>query len=153
MRIATWNVNSLKARLAKLEAWLERARPDVLLLQETKSTDAAAPHEFFRERGYELAHHGEGRWNGVALASRRGLAEVQRVLRPAGTLRMLEHVRSTTPWKARLQDRLQPAWTRFAGGCHPNRDTERLVETSGFVIDQASRRAEGNLRRFAARPL
>lgn len=82
----------------------------------------------------------------------RGLAEVRRVLRPAGTLRMLEHVRSTTPWKARLQDRLQPAWTRIAGGCHPNRETERLVESTGFAIDQASRRAAGNLRRFSARP-
>src|SRR5262245_33403412 len=66
---------------------------------------------------------------------RRGLAEVLRVLHPAGTLRMLEHVRSTTPWKARLQDRLQPLWTRFAGGCHPNRETERLVQTAGFTID------------------
>jgi ubiquinone/menaquinone biosynthesis C-methylase UbiE len=84
---------------------------------------------------------------------RRGLAEVRRVLRPVGTLRMLEHVRSTTPWKARLQDRLQPAWTRFAGGCHPNRETERLVEAGGFVIDQSTRRAEKNLRRFSARPL
>jgi ubiquinone/menaquinone biosynthesis C-methylase UbiE len=84
---------------------------------------------------------------------RRGIAEVRRVLHPAGTLRMLEHVRSTTPWKARLQDRLQPLWTRFAGGCHPNRETERLVETAGFVIDPATRRAENNLRRFAARPI
>jgi exodeoxyribonuclease-3 len=76
MRIATWNVNSLKARLEKLAWWLERARPDVLLLQETKSTDAAAPHDAFRERGYALAHHGEGRWNGVAIASRCGIADV-----------------------------------------------------------------------------
>jgi exodeoxyribonuclease-3 len=76
MRIATWNVNSLKARLEKVWWWLERARPDVLLLQETKSTDADAPHAAFRERGYELAHHGEGRWNGVAVASRIGLADV-----------------------------------------------------------------------------
>jgi ubiquinone/menaquinone biosynthesis C-methylase UbiE len=84
---------------------------------------------------------------------RRGIAEVRRVLQPAGTLRMLEHVRSTTPWKARLQDRLQPLWTRMAGGCHPNRETERLVETADFVIDHATRRAESNLRRFAARPI
>jgi ubiquinone/menaquinone biosynthesis C-methylase UbiE len=84
---------------------------------------------------------------------RRGLAEIRRVLRPAGTLRMLEHVRSTIPWRARLQDRLQPAWTRIAGGCHPNRDTERLVETSGFAIDPANRRAKNNLRRFSARPV
>ena len=76
MRIATWNVNSLKARLEKLAWWLERARPDVVLLQETKSTDAEAPTLALREHGYELAHHGEGRWNGVAIASRAGIADV-----------------------------------------------------------------------------
>jgi exodeoxyribonuclease-3 len=76
MRIATWNVNSLKARLEKVCWWLERAGPDVLLLQETKGTDANAPHAAFRERGYELAHHGEGRWNGVAIASRCGILDV-----------------------------------------------------------------------------
>src|SRR5467141_3981992 len=73
MRIATWNVNSLKARLEKVSWWLERARPDVLLMQETKLTDADAPVAAFREAGYELAHHGEGRWNGVAIASRCGI--------------------------------------------------------------------------------
>jgi exodeoxyribonuclease III len=76
MRIATWNVNSLPARLEKVWWWLDRARPDVLLLQETKLADAAAPHDAFRARGYEIAHHGEGRWNGVAIASRLGLADV-----------------------------------------------------------------------------
>jgi exodeoxyribonuclease-3 len=76
MRIATWNVNSLRARLEKVTWWLERARPDVLLLQETKLTDADAPFETFSQLGYELAHHGEGRWNGVAIASRIGLSEV-----------------------------------------------------------------------------
>ena len=76
MRIATWNVNSLKARLEKVAWWLERARPDVLLMQETKLADADAPVGAFRDLGYELAHHGEGRWNGVAIASRCGLAGV-----------------------------------------------------------------------------
>jgi exodeoxyribonuclease-3 len=76
MRIATWNVNSLKARLERVSAWLGRARPDVLLMQETKLADADAPVEMFRAAGYELAHHGEGRWNGVAIASRRGIADV-----------------------------------------------------------------------------
>jgi exodeoxyribonuclease-3 len=76
MRIATWNVNSLKARLEKVLWWLERARPDVLLLQETKLADADAPHAAFREAGYELAHHGEGRWNGVAIAARGEVTDV-----------------------------------------------------------------------------
>src|SRR5450759_4868426 len=76
VRIATWNVNSLKARLEKVEWWLERAAPDVLLLQETKLCDETAPVLPFSMAGYELLHHGEGRWNGVAVASRVGLAEV-----------------------------------------------------------------------------
>ncbi|HEU4955117.1 MAG TPA: exodeoxyribonuclease III [Gemmatimonadales bacterium] len=76
MRIATWNVNSLKARLDKVVWWLERARPDVLLLQETKLTDADAPHGVLHAAGYELAHHGEGRWNGVAIAARGLLTDV-----------------------------------------------------------------------------
>ena len=80
-----------------------------------------------------------------------GLAEVGRVLRSGGTLRMLEHVRAETPWRARVQDLIQPAWTRVAGGCRPNRHTERTVETAGFTIDPATRRAQGNMRRFVAR--
>src|SRR5664280_3823218 len=75
MRIATWNVNSLKARLEKVEWWLQRAAPDVLLLQETKLTDDDAPALPFRMAGYDLLHHGEGRWNGVAIASRVGIAD------------------------------------------------------------------------------
>jgi exodeoxyribonuclease III len=76
MRVATWNVNSLKARLEKVLWWLERAKPDVLLMQETKLADAHAPTEEFQRAGYELAHHGEGRWNGVAIASRCGIGDV-----------------------------------------------------------------------------
>src|SRR2546425_4096535 len=89
MRIATWNVNSLRARMEKVSWWLERARPDVLLMQETKPRDADAPVAAFREAGYELAHHGEGRWNGVAIASRGGIEAVVtnfgEPLRPART--------------------------------------------------------------------
>jgi exodeoxyribonuclease-3 len=76
MRLATWNVNSLKARLDKVRWWLDRARPDVLLMQETKLADAAAPVAEFEEAGYALAHHGQGQWNGVAIASRVGLEDV-----------------------------------------------------------------------------
>jgi len=76
MRIATWNVNSLSARLEKVTWWLERAQPDVLLMQETKLADADMPREEFSRLGYEVAHHGVGRWNGVAIASRRGVTDV-----------------------------------------------------------------------------
>jgi exodeoxyribonuclease-3 len=76
MRIATWNVNSLKARLPRVEEWLAQRAPDVLLMQETKLADQAAPDMPFQMAGYELAHHGEGRWNGVAIASRVGIADV-----------------------------------------------------------------------------
>ncbi len=76
MRIATWNVNSLRARLDKVTWWLERARPDVLLMQETKLADPDAPLEAFAQAGYALAHHGEGRWNGVAIASRVGVGDI-----------------------------------------------------------------------------
>jgi exodeoxyribonuclease-3 len=69
-------VNSLRARLEKVSWWLERTRPDVLLLQETKLSDAEAPFEELARHGYELAHHGEGRWNGVAIASRVGLSDI-----------------------------------------------------------------------------
>src|ERR1041384_789559 len=76
MRIATWNVNSLKARLEKVTWWLARARPDVLMMQETKLADAEVPVKAFRDAGYALAHHGEGRGNGGAIASRCGLEDV-----------------------------------------------------------------------------
>jgi len=75
MRIATWNVNSLKARMDAVERWLERARPDVLLMQETKLSDEDAPLMPFQLAGYDLLHHGEGRWNGVAIASRVGISD------------------------------------------------------------------------------
>jgi ubiquinone/menaquinone biosynthesis C-methylase UbiE len=82
-----------------------------------------------------------------------GLAEVRRVLRPDGALRMIEHVRARQPWKARFQDRFERAWMRFTGGCHWNRDTEDAVRRAGFVIDPDTLRARGEMRRFAAAPL
>src|SRR5262245_23730941 len=73
MRIATWNVNSLKARMDGVNKWLERGAPDVLLMQETKLSDDDAPVMPFAMAGYDLVHHGEGRWNGVAVAVRQGV--------------------------------------------------------------------------------
>jgi exodeoxyribonuclease-3 len=77
VRIATWNVNSLKARLARVEQWLAADNADVVLLQETKLAQEAFPHLAIQALGYEAAHCGEGRWNGVAILSRVGLADVQ----------------------------------------------------------------------------
>ena len=72
MRLATWNVNSLKARLQRVEDWLTDVQPDVVCLQETKLADTAFPAMTFEALGYATAHHGEGRWNGVAILSPSG---------------------------------------------------------------------------------
>lgn len=76
VRVATWNVNSLNARLPRVEEWLGLARSDVLCLQETKLADDAFPALTFEEQGYSSVHHGEGQWNGVAILSRVGIDEV-----------------------------------------------------------------------------
>jgi exodeoxyribonuclease-3 len=76
VRLVTWNVNSLKARLARVEEWLTTVEPDVVCLQETKMADTAFPGVAMESLGYEAAHHGEGRWNGVAVLSRVGLEDV-----------------------------------------------------------------------------
>ncbi|WP_046502233.1 exodeoxyribonuclease III [Streptomyces odonnellii] len=80
MRIATWNVNSITARLPRLLAWLESSGTDVLCVQETKCTAEQFPADPLRELGYESAVHADGRWNGVALISRAGLSDVVRGL-------------------------------------------------------------------------
>jgi len=80
VRLATWNVNSVRARLPRLIGWLDASRPDVCCLQETKSLDAGFPAAEVRELGYDVAHHGDGRWNGVAILSRVGLDDVRRGL-------------------------------------------------------------------------
>ena len=73
MRLATWNVNSLTARLPRVTEWIEAHQPDVLCMQETKQADDKFPEKAFAGLGYESAHHGDGRWNGVAIISRVGL--------------------------------------------------------------------------------
>ena len=77
MRIATWNVNSLNVRLPRVEEWLGLQQPDVLCLQETKQSNEKFPHDAFSSLGYDSVHHGEGRWNGVAILSRVGLEDQQ----------------------------------------------------------------------------
>ncbi|MGW7351829.1 exodeoxyribonuclease III [Streptomyces sp. Z26] len=75
MRIATWNVNSVTARLPRVLAWLESSGTDVLCLQELKCSAEAFPAEQLRELGYEAVVNASGRWNGVAVVSRVGLAD------------------------------------------------------------------------------
>ena len=79
MRIATWNVNSIKQRVPRLLPWLDERQPDVVCLQETKLTDDAFEEllgDELRDRDYAIAVHGEATWNGVAILSRAGLEDV-----------------------------------------------------------------------------
>jgi len=133
VRIATWNVNSLTGeRIDRVAGWLDIAEPDVLCLQETKLADAAFPALEFHSRGYDAVHHGEGRWNGVAILSRVGLDDavagfadgapddhearlvtatcggvrVSSVYVPNGRAVGHEHFRYKLRWLARLRDHI-----------------------------------------------
>ena len=75
-RFVTWNVNSLRARLDRVEQWLATVQPDVVCLQETKLADDAFPALTFAALGYESAHHGFNQWNGVAILSKVGIDDV-----------------------------------------------------------------------------
>ncbi|MFH5208380.1 exodeoxyribonuclease III [Antrihabitans spumae] len=77
LRLATWNVNSVRSRLDRVVDWLDRSDIDVLALQETKCRDDQFPYDRFDAAGYEVAHAGINQWNGVAIASRVGLEDVQ----------------------------------------------------------------------------
>jgi len=77
VRIATWNINSLRARLERVESWLSANEPDICCLQETKIDDEGFPEKTFAALGYESVHHGNGRWNGVAILSRLGIEHSQ----------------------------------------------------------------------------
>jgi exodeoxyribonuclease-3 len=80
MIVASWNVNSIRARLERVLSWIDRTQPDLVCLQETKVVDAYFPAAPFRERGYELALFGQKTYNGVAILSRLPLSEVRRGL-------------------------------------------------------------------------
>ncbi|MEO6020147.1 MAG: exodeoxyribonuclease III [Knoellia sp.] len=78
MRIATWNVNSIRSRIDRVEAWLQRTDVDVLAIQETKCREDQFPFDRFEAMGYAVAHHGLSQWNGVAIVSRVGIDDVSR---------------------------------------------------------------------------
>jgi len=139
VRVATWNVNSARQRVPRLLAWLDQRKPDVACLQEPKLTDDAFTALLGGElasRGYEVAVHGEARWNGVAILSRAGLAnavtgiagapgfphpEARAVAATCGGLRVYsvyvpngrepdsEHYRYKLAWLAALRDAVSPA--------------------------------------------
>jgi exodeoxyribonuclease-3 len=78
MRIATWNVNSIRARLPRVVEWLEKKKPDVVCLQETKCIDEAFPREAIEDAGYQVATFGQKTYNGVAILARSRIEDVQR---------------------------------------------------------------------------
>ena len=80
MKIATFNINGIKARIEALPAWLDEAQPDVAILQEIKSVDEGFPREIFEERGYNVETHGQKSFNGVAILSKLPLEDVTRGL-------------------------------------------------------------------------
>jgi exodeoxyribonuclease-3 len=80
MKIATFNINGIKARIGALTDWLDESQPDVVLCQEIKSVDETFPHEPFEERGYNVETHGQKSFNGVAILSKRPLEDVRRGL-------------------------------------------------------------------------
>ncbi|MGH9189780.1 MAG: exodeoxyribonuclease III [Acidimicrobiales bacterium] len=151
MRVATWNVNSLKARMGRVEEWLAYARPDILCMQETKLADVAFPALSFSALGYESAHFGQGQWNGVAILSRVGISDVvagfsdqaedestearllwatcggvrvASVYVPNGRMVGSEHYEAKLAWLARLSQHLESA-------CDPG---GRLVVCGDFNV-------------------
>ena len=80
MKIATWNVNSIKARLPNVIEWLQEAKPDVVLLQETKTVDDGFPAMEIEDLGYNIAIHGQKTYNGVAILSKYPIEDVERGL-------------------------------------------------------------------------
>jgi exodeoxyribonuclease III len=143
VRIATWNVNALThERIDRVVGWLDIAEPDVVCLQETKQTDDAFPALEFLARGYDSVHHGEGRWNGVAILSRLGLEDpvlgfadgappdaearlvtatcggvrVSSVYVPNGRMVGSEHCDNKLRWFARLRDHVAVDPGGAAGG-------------------------------------
>ena len=113
MRIATWNVNSIKQRIENLSAWLKERQPDIVCLQETKSQDEAFPREPLEALGYNVAIHGQKAFNGVAILSKLAFDEVTPRL-PGDPeddhARFLEVVVSTPTGALRVASIYLPEW-------------------------------------------
>ncbi len=136
MRIATWNVNSLNARLSRVEEWIEYARPDVLCMQETKVADTAFPAMAFSTLGYESASHGDGRWNGVAIVSRVGLDDVERGF-AAGTDEQGSRLMAATCGGVRVHSVYVPNG-RVVGGEHYEAKLAWLGQLRAYLDDRCT---------------
>lgn len=103
MKIATFNINGIKARIEALPKWLDEAQPDVALLQEIKSVDDAFPREIFEERGYNVETHGQKSFNGVAILSKLPLEDVTRGLPGDDTDEQARWIEATVVGKQALR--------------------------------------------------
>lgn len=103
MKIATFNINGIKARIDALPQWLDEAQPDVALLQEIKSVDENFPREIFEDRGYSVETHGQKSFNGVAILSKLPLEDVQRGLPGDDTDEQARWIEATVVGKSALR--------------------------------------------------
>ena len=103
MKIATFNINGIKARIDALPQWLDEAKPDVALLQEIKSVDENFPREIFEDRGYNVETHGQKSFNGVAILSKLPLEDVQRGLPGDDTDEQARWIEATVVGKSVLR--------------------------------------------------
>jgi len=103
MKIATFNINGIKARVAALTSWLDDAQPDVAVLQEIKSVDENFPRELFEERGYNVETHGQKSFNGVAILSKLPLEDVRRGLPGDDTDEQARWIEATVVGKTALR--------------------------------------------------
>ena len=101
MKIASWNINGIKARIDVLRAWLQEASPDVVCLQEIKSVDENFPRELIEELGYNVETHGQKSFNGVALLSKLPLEDVSRGLPGDDSDEQARFIEGTVSWNDR----------------------------------------------------
>ena len=151
MRVVTWNVNSLRARLGRVQRWIESFSPDVVCLQETKLADGAFPALAFQALGYDCFHYGEGRWNGVAVLSRVGLedpvAGFGDGIEPDPDARLA--------WATCGGVRVASCYVpngRAVGHDHYHYKLDWLSRLRASLDTQPTRRARGGVRRLQRRP-